>query len=103
MYIEMNTCFTVLFVDVITLVYGVLYPQSQVVYKGGTIYIQCDSSTPPRWTKNGMSVLSDPSLVPLSLVLYNVNEDHNGNYVCHGTTTISIPFKEQAEVFVGGS
>ena len=58
---------------------------------------------PPRWTKNGMSVLSDPSLVPLSLVLYNVNEDHNGNYVCHGTTTISIPFKEQAEVFVGGS
>ena len=100
---------------VVTKSYGKVYPIVRAAYVGDTVFILCDSLTPPIWTKEGKDVYShywtrqgtvlqkQSKLNQNNLLLKKVVEKDSGHYVCEGTLESgNETFKASSELLVGG-
>ncbi len=81
-------------------------PKIQAVYDGDNIFIKCVSDSLTYWTKGDKFIETESGEESNDLLLKNVNQDHSGTYVCHGSIKIKIlgrkKFSRAAEVYVGG-
>ena len=82
---------------------NVISPIHQVTYEGRAAYIKCQSTTVPKWTKNGLPVPSG-LMVGYTLVINLVSLDDSGVYTCHGTADNkgARKFKANSKLLVGG-
>jgi len=64
--------------------YGNVFPLLQVAYVGDTVKIYCQSLTLPIFTLNNSPVEFEHVVEEGKLILYNVQLNQSGTYVCKG-------------------
>ena len=85
--------------------YEAIFPEYQLAYLDTSPSIFCNSSTPPKWSKDGIPM--DSSFRNQYNIYYNkIREVNSGRYKCEGTFQIKgIPthlrFSAYSDLFVG--
>jgi len=80
---------------------GVVYPGSQLAYVGTTAILTCYSKRKPVWSKDCLLLAAHLRFLK-TLVLSNVQEEDNGDYICSGTYRNDSSFDVKAMLLVGG-
>ena len=77
-----------------------IFPVSQVVNRGRNAYITCISRDPPVWIRHNHKLDSFDT----TIILYNMQLDDSGNYICNGTDVLTQKkFSAAAEVWVSNA
>ena len=85
--------------------YEAIFPEYQLAYLDTSPSIYCNSSSPPRWSKDGIPMVSR-SHNPYYMYYNKIREVNSGRYKCEGTFQIKgIPthlmFSAYSDLFVG--
>jgi len=81
--------------------FGQVIPNIQIAYEGTNLTIFCNSSTAPKWFKNGKQKGSTKG-GPFYLFFTDVNGTDSGDYFCQGTYANNDIFNVSSRLFVGG-
>ena len=82
--------------------YGRILPYLQAVPIGGTISLNCSSSSPPIWSHNlRTNIVPYLDIVRTYIYISHVTEDNGGYYFCKGTYPNGTFFETESFVYVG--
>jgi len=73
----------------------------QIAYEGTSPDIFCNSSTTPKWFKNGEKIRSSRGK-PFYISFTDVQDKDSGDYFCQGTYVNNDIFNVSSHLFVGG-
>jgi len=73
--------------------YGKVIPEAVAEVVGGTVVFTCYSTTTPKWTHEGLILLSGD--IGPKLFLVKVKKTDTGTYTCSGTFPDHIRFKAE--------
>jgi len=91
----------------LTLISAILCDFSEIIptLQGTNPTIFCNSSTIPKWFKNGVRLKKRSDENPYYIVFNGVLEEDSGEYTCHGTYNDEHAgnFINTSKLFVGGN